>query len=182
MKKKILQTFFSQDFFATQRVQDNLLIEFCKLRLTPTEIIQEYNKKTEGEKLLNTNDTRRKISQIKYVQKPEDVPQKICNIRDLRELLERKCVKSLTNTHLSSIPWNEVIISDYEIRNNEFVAYATTKNLQLNIVKQLATGKMVKGADGTYKLNDQGHPMIVIGVYDLHGKFHPSKKFYSQFY
>ena len=153
------------------------LLELCKLRLKPSEIIQNFNKEHEDSELYieDIEENRKKISRLKYANKSEDEDSKICNIKELEHWFDKKCVSKLNHEDLTSLPWDNAVIADYEIRDNQFAAFITSKNLALNVVKQLSVERICIAADGTYKLNETGHPTIVIGLFDINRKFHLSK-------
>ena len=150
------------------------MLDLCKMNLTPHDIIVEFNKKTENEKLLNTIEVKRKISRLKYSLKPLCSLLPIANMT-VQNYLHSKNVANMNSQELQSLPWDQPIVANFEIIGNGFVAFLTSKNLMMNILKQIAVGSLTKGADGTYKLNIEGHPTIVSGVYDAENKFHLSK-------
>ena len=150
------------------------LINLCHPRLTPNEIIVEFNKKSDDIKIPNTDEFRRKISQLKYKIKSSIDISSIHNMSDLKNWLDRICIARLTEEEFKALPWDQSVVADYEILGNKFIALVSTKNLQLNTLKQMAVGKLMKAVDGTYKLNEEGHPSLVSGVYDSERKFHLS--------
>ena len=153
------------------------LIELCKTRLKPTEIIESFNEKYKDSNihLDDIEETRKKISRIKHANKKQDEDTKICNIKELEQWFDKKCVSNLSYEDLQSLNWDDAIVADYEIRGNQFAAFITSKNLELNLIKQLSVERICLAADGTYKLNENGHPTIVIGLCDVQRKFHLSK-------
>ena len=60
------------------------------------------------------------------------------------------------------------------MNGEDFVGLITTKNLLLNIIKQASSAIINISLDGTYKLNKQGFPTIVIGTKDVQKRFHLS--------
>lgn len=156
--------------------KDTVFIDLCELNLKPTEIIKRFNEKNKDtdKQIIDTEENRKKISKIKYQIKPKDEMRVIYNMKQLEDWLETRLVVNLTTEELGSFSWDHPIVANYVIEGNKFAAYITTKNLQLNKVKQLTVENTCKAADGTYKLNTCGHPTIVVGVYDIHRKFHLS--------
>jgi len=161
------------DLFKTSKFR-----ELLKGNLTPNELIKKFNQDSD-QKLPNNEETRRKISQLKYneKQKINNIESHINNIKDLKNWLENRSQANINSESFSSLNWDEAFISDYEIYQDNFFAFATTKNLIYNIVKQSIAGFTQINADGTYKLNSIGYPTIVFGTVDLHRKFHLSNFF-----
>jgi len=146
-----------------------------KGKLKPSEIIIEFNKISD-KKITNSLENRRKISQLKYSSHNKDpINSNICNAKELQEWLESHHQLNIVDESFNSLNWNEPFISSYEIYEDNFYSFATTKNLIYNIVKTDVSNITPIVIDGTYKLNNLGYPTIVLGTVDLQRKFHLSK-------
>ena len=140
------------------------LLDLCKLNLKPSEIIREFNEKEKdnGLNISDTEENRRKISTIKYLSKCDKEEEKINNINQLQAWFDEICVEKFSGEELKLLPWDQVLVGNYVVSGNKFAAFITTKHLQLNIIKQLGIEKVCIAADGTYKLNKNGHPTIIV--------------------
>jgi len=153
------------------------LIEYCKLNLKPSDIINKFNEKNKEKEFFieDTEENRKKISKLKYNLKPNNEETKICNMKNLQDWFYSKSIANYTLEEIKALDWNQTTVLNYEIKNDQFAALISSKNLQLNLMKQLSVEKVCIGTDGTYKLSSTGHPTIVLGVYDVNRKFHLSK-------
>ena len=143
--------------------------------LKPTEIIKKFNQGSER-KLIDNDETRKKISKLKYTEKVKiDGNQEITNLKSLQSWLHTRHQENTKNESFEVLNWNEPFVADYKIYGENFYAFLTTKNLVYNFVKQEQTDFNRLCADGTYKANNLGYPLIVLGTIDLHRKFHHSK-------
>lgn len=162
---------------------DPEFIKLLKLPLTPSIIINEYNKgKEENKKIISTEDVRSKISGKKYALKKgerDDMSDlSIVSISQLESFLIQHYINNIPLNQLDSFSFNDPIISGYNITGKAFSSFITSKNLLLNVVKQTAAiGVTFISADATYKLNQLGYPTVIIGTCDLNRKFHLGKSF-----
>lgn len=155
-----------------------------RVKLKPSEIISEFNKTQDNEamKLVDNEENRRKISQLKYVEKvkdQEDKLPKIASIRDLKLWMEGKYISNLTDEAFTNLGWDLPFVANYRIdaAKSDFFAFVTTKNCLYNVVKQKIGNHSRLCADGTYKLVAEGYPTIIIGTTDINRKLHLGKKF-----
>lgn len=143
--------------------------------ITPKQIISRYNQNA-AKKLPNNDEMRRKISQLRYVEKQKATLFKgIKNLKDLKDWLNERYEANLSHESFQNLGWDEPFIAYFEIYQENFFALVTTKNLIYNLIKQTSRTCTQISADGTYKLNKLGYPTIVLGTVDLHKKFHLSK-------
>jgi len=157
------------------------LLKLVKLGMKPAKIINEFNKISD-QKLKDLPANRRKISTVKYQESlKENESFDITNVNELREWFDSRLLSKLGNGNVDSISWDTVFVADYEIKDNNFVSFITTKNLLFNIIKQSQADRPMECMDGTYKLNEFGHPTGVFGNVDLRRRFHLSIKRFFQF-
>ena len=152
------------------------LVELCKTSEKPSNIIKRFNEKNKdkGKQIDDTEKNRKRISKLKCFEKKKTEETKVCDLRSLEEWFNEICVAKLNNEGIQGLSWDQAIISNFEIKGTDFAAFISTKNLQLNTIKQLSVDKITIAADGTYKLSKTGHPTLVLGVYDIQRKFHLS--------
>jgi len=157
------------DLFKTQKLR-----KLIQTNLKPNEIIKQFNKDSDR-KLPNNEETRKKISKLKYLEKSKaEINHEINNLKDLGSWLYTKYQHDISDGSFDSLNWNQPFVADFEIYEDNFFSFATTKNLIYNFIKQEQTNFNRLCADGTYKLNNLGYPLIVLGTIDLHRKFHLS--------
>ena len=160
--------------------QNPKLQEYLELGLKPKVAIARFNKQNADQKIENNAGNRKKVSQLKYINnlKNEEENPVITNINDLKAWIESKTHLTNNDNAFNSLPWDVPFIANYSINNHNFIAVITTKNSLHNFIKQAACDSSLISIDGTYQLNVQGFPTLVIGTCDLHKKFHLGKVFY----
>ena len=63
---------------------------------------------------------------------------------DLQNYLRHKNVANMNPQELQSLPWDQPIIANFGIILNGFVAFLTSKNLMMNILKQITVGSLTE--------------------------------------
>ena len=150
-------------------LSDPSLLKLAKLPLKPLRILKEYNKNSEN-KIPETNANRKKISRLKYnAKKNEAESNNIYNLEDLKRFVDPKLLKN--EEDLLNINYDEPFYLGLDEKNNDFICFATTKNLLLNLKKQSEINFSFLNIDGTYRLNELSYPTIVVGTVDNDRRF-----------
>lgn len=55
--------------------------------------------------------------------------QRFVTFKELEHWFDKKCVSKLNHEDLTSLPWDNAVIADYEIRDNQFAAFITSNKL-----------------------------------------------------
>ena len=151
------------------------MVSLIKSNKTPKQVIKEYNKGT-GQKLVNNEANRKKISNIRYAHKESKVEedeesQPIISIQHLKNFINENL---LSAEEIEAVDNDSVFVCGADKNDDNLTVVLTTKNLLGNYLKSSKIGELFICVDGTYRLNDLGYPLLTLGTVDLNKKLHIS--------
>jgi uncharacterized protein with PQ loop repeat len=175
-RNKIVDIYFNQHehsdecLYTTNHLKDEKIIELCKMDMKPKYIINQFNKDKGDDALVNNKQNRQKISNLKQRIKEQESLPKIATTHDLLRMFQ---TLPRISSSISENDEDKCCLVDFTITNTSFKCVLTTRNLIKNIIRQEEKADAVFVTDGTYKLNSNDYPLLVIATVDVERHAHP---------